>query len=248
MTSSTKPTIIIVPGAWHFGTKHFTALTERLETAGYETIPLDLPSIGDEPPITGYKDDITCIAQAIEEHAERGEDVVLVMHSRGGHCGSDAAQGLSKVDREKAGKKGGIVRLVYLCAFAAPEGISIFFATQGPRLWIDVKHRTCKPTRTDEIFYNDCTPEQAETARKDIRPQSTLCFLNPLTYAAWKHIPSTYLVCEKDNAMPLAAQEGMIRQQGANFTVERCSASHSPFISKPDLTAQVVRRAAGENI
>ncbi|KAK0987022.1 hypothetical protein LTR91_010072 [Friedmanniomyces endolithicus] len=240
------PTIIIVPGAWHFGTKHYKPLTDRLETAGYKVIPLDLPSVSDNPPLTGWKDDITHIAQTIEQAADRGEDVVLVMHSRGGHCGSDAAQGLSKTDRQQAGKKGGIVRCVFMCAFAAPEGLSVFFATNGPDEWIDVKHTVCSPTRVEEIFYNDCTPEQIEAAKRDIRPQSTLCFLLPLTYAAWKHIPSTYLVCEKDMGIPVVAQEAMILQPGADFTVERCGASHSPFLSMPDFTAEVVRRAAGE--
>ncbi|TKA80492.1 hypothetical protein B0A55_02302 [Friedmanniomyces simplex] len=243
-----RPTIIIVPGAWHFGTKHFTPLTERLQTVGYKVIPLDLPSISDDPPLTGWQDDITHIAQTIEQAADRGEDVVLVMHSRGGHCGSDAAQGLSKTDREKAGKKGGIVRCVFLAAFAAPEGLSIWFATQGPDDWQEVKHTVCRPTRVGEIFYNDCTPQQIDAAAREIRPQSTLCFLLPLTYAAWKSIPSTYLVCERDSALPVAAQEAMVAQPGAEFTVERCAAGHSPFLSMPDFTAEVVRRAAGERI
>ncbi|KAK0299670.1 hypothetical protein LTR82_018341, partial [Friedmanniomyces endolithicus] len=197
-----RPTIIIVPGAWHFGTKHYNALTERLEVAGYKVIPLDMPSVCDDPPLTGWKDDIAHIAQTIEQAADRGEDVLLVMHSRGGHCGSDAAQGFGKTDREKAGKKGGIVRLVFLSAFAAPEGISIFFATNGVPPWVDVKHSVCTPMRVEEIFYNDCTPEQIEAASRDITPMSTLCLLLPVTYAAWKHIPSTYLVCGKDNAIP----------------------------------------------
>ena len=246
--ATTKPTVIIIPGAWHFGTKHFKPLTTRLEAAGYNVVPLDLPSIGDDPPLTGWKDDITHVASSIEEAADRGEDVVLVMHSRGGHVGCDAAQGLSKTDREAAGKKGGIVRLVFLCAFAAPEGLSIFFATNGPSKWIDVQQEISRPTREEEIFYNDCTAEQIEEAKRDLKPQSTLCFLLPLTYAAWKDIPSTYLVCENDNAIPLAAQEGMISQPGAKFVVERCKASHSPFVSMPDFTAEVVRRAAGEKI
>ncbi|KAK5693876.1 hypothetical protein LTR17_024942 [Elasticomyces elasticus] len=239
-----NPTIIIVPGAWHSGTKHFKPLTSRLETAGYTVIPLDLPSIGDTPSPTGFQDDITYIAAAISRVADQGQDVVLVMHSRGGHCGSDAAQGLSKADREAAGKKGGIVRLVYLCAFAAPERMSVFFATNGPDDWVQVNHDICIPMRSEEIFYNDCTAEQIEEAKR----HGTRCFLLPLSYAAWKHMPSTYLVCENDRGIPLAAQEEMVVQLGAQFEVERCQAGHSPFLSMPDLTAEVGRRAAGEKI
>lgn len=32
------------------------------------------------------------------------------------------------------------------------------------------------------------------------------------------------------------------------FDVERCGASHSPFLSMPKLTSEVIRRAAGEVI
>ncbi|KAK0247377.1 hypothetical protein LTS09_017491 [Friedmanniomyces endolithicus] len=52
-----RPNIVIVPGAWHFGSKHFKLLTERLQAAGYNVNPLDMPSTGDNPPLTGWKDD-----------------------------------------------------------------------------------------------------------------------------------------------------------------------------------------------
>lgn len=35
---------------------------------------------------------------------------------------------------------------------------------------------------------------------------------------------------------------------GALFEEERCSAGHSPFLSMPRFTADVIRRAAGEKI
>jgi hypothetical protein len=31
-------------------------------------------------------------------------------------------------------------------------------------------------------------------------------FKQPVTYEVWKDIPSTYLICELDNAIPVAAQ------------------------------------------
>ncbi|KAK5687920.1 hypothetical protein LTR17_026653, partial [Elasticomyces elasticus] len=209
---------------------------------------LDLPPIGNNHSPTGFQDDITHIGAAISRVADQGEDVLLVMHSRGGHCRSDAAQGLRKADREAAGKRGRIVRLVYLCAFAASERMSVFFATNGPDDWIQVNHDICIPMHSEEIFYNDCTAEQIEEAKRDLRPQGTRCFLLPLSYAAWKHMPSTYLVRKNDRGIPLAAQEGLVAQPGAQFEVERCQAGHSPFLSMPDFTAEVVRRAAGENV
>lgn len=88
-----------------------------------------MPSTCDDPKPSGWKDDIDHIAHAIEHAADRGKDIVLVMHSRGGFVGADAAKGLSKADRSDQGKPGGIVRLVYICAFAAAEGLSCWMAT-----------------------------------------------------------------------------------------------------------------------
>ncbi|KAK3674459.1 hypothetical protein LTR78_005545 [Recurvomyces mirabilis] len=252
MSSSTTPTIILVPGAWHFGTIHYTTITSSLEKAGYEVIALDLPSTCDQPHPDSWKHDIDHIAQQIEKTADEGKDVLLVMHSRGGIAGGDACEGLSKADREKTGKKGGVVRCVFIAAFAASEGQTLFLASRGPDLWLDMKSRgkgIAFPENVAEIFYNDCTPEQIEEAKKHIKPISTSVFVSPAKYAACHHIPSTYLLCEKDNAIPIYAQEAMSSQPGSNFDhIERCSASHSPFLSMPDYTTEVIRRAAGEQI
>jgi hypothetical protein len=42
-----------------------------------------------------------------------------------------ALVGLSKTEREKEGKKGGVVKLGYLCAFIPPEGVSLVVALGG---------------------------------------------------------------------------------------------------------------------
>ena len=43
-------------------------------------------------------------------------------------------------------------------------------------------------------------------------------------------MPSTYVVCERDNAIPPAVQE---RMGGLAGTVSRVDAGHSPFLSRP---------------
>lgn len=74
---------------------------------------------------------------------------------------------------------------------------------------------------------------------------------SPLGYAAWKDVPSTYLVCEHDNAIPPQGQHGMIqsaKDAGADVDVHTLKASHSPFLSLPKETANIIRKAAGEKI
>lgn len=247
---ASKPTIVLVPGAWH-NPNHYTPLTNRLEKAGYEVHALHLPSTGlngGYPENLGdHTPDVALISSTIQRAADAGQDVVVAMHSAGGVTGSEATKNLSKADRATSGLPGGVTHLVFIAAFAKPEGVAIY-EPNGPSAWIDIGPTTTFPKDPVDHFYHDCDPAVVEECVKGIGRHSLAAMWTKPTYAAWKHIPSTYLVCEADRAIPVAVQEMWIQQKGARFTVERCGAAHSPFLSMPDLTAEVVRRAAGEKI
>jgi hypothetical protein len=83
-----------------------------------------------------------------------------------------------------------------------------------------------------------------------LKPHSYKTFSSQQSVAPWKVIPSTYIVCENDQAIPLPAQEGMLgmahQMAPTSFDViERCSASHSPFISQPEWLSEKLIKAAG---
>jgi hypothetical protein len=59
-----------------------------------------------------------------------------------------------------------------------------------------------------------------------------------LTETAWETIPSTYAICEADNAIPVATQE-LIAARADD--VQRLSTSHSPFLSQPTALAGLIR-------
>ena len=59
-------------------------------------------------------------------------------------------------------------------------------------------------------------------------------------------ISSTYLICEDDAAIPVFAQEAMVKQAqeaGAPLTSERMKATHSPFLTHPEETAEFCIKA-----
>lgn len=62
----------------------------------------------------------------------------------------------------------------------------------------------------------------------------------PLKYAGYRHGPSAYLVCTKDQAIGVEPQEVM-SSDGFDF-VERVEADHSPFLSRPQETADFIKR------
>ena len=116
-----KPVIVIVPGAWH-RPQHFKHLIERLNKLNYEAVGVTLPSVDSSPPHETWEQDAQAVRQVILEHLKAGKDVLTLAHSFGGVAMSEAVKGLGKESREKQGLKSGVVRLVYMCAMAVPEG------------------------------------------------------------------------------------------------------------------------------
>ena len=51
-------------------------------------------------------------------------------------------------------------------------------------------------------------------------------------------MPSTYVICEQDHAIPPFAQEAMARRAGE---VIRMNTGHSPFLSQPQALASLLR-------
>ena len=96
------------------------------------------------------------------------------------------------------------------------------------------------------MFYNDLPDDMAEDAAKYICPNSRNIVETPISYVAWKYIPTTYIICERDNAITPAVAEWLISSCQVPCEVLRLDASHSPFLSMPDRLAAVIRRAAGE--
>lgn len=94
-------------------------------------------------------------------------------------------------------------------------------------------------------FYNDLPPTEQEHWVSLLRPHPAIAQLTPLTNVCYKYVPSTYLFCEKDEALPLEIQKGMVDSvagevfQG-NMETASCAAGHSPFLSMPERVVEVM--------
>jgi pimeloyl-ACP methyl ester carboxylesterase len=60
--------------------------------------------------------------------------------------------------------------------------------------------------------------------------QSLAVFEQPVTFAAWQHVPSTYLVCAQDKGTPADLQREFA---GRATSVVELDAGHHPFLSRP---------------
>lgn len=98
------------------------------------------------------------------------------------------------------------------------------------------------------IFYNRCDPKDIERAVGLLGTFPLGPLSVPVTYTAYREIPSTYIVCKNDFALRLPFQRRMIAQGEGCFDVEECDEGHSPFMSNPRFIVDCVRRAAGEKV
>jgi pimeloyl-ACP methyl ester carboxylesterase len=212
--------LLLVHGAWH-GSWCWEPLRPALEDAGFATHTVDLPSHGDDTgKLGGLHDDATVVREAM---AGLPEGVVVVAHSYGG---APVTEGLAEA--------GNVRHLVYLAAFMLDEGESVLGAAGGtpPPFWESTPDGQAWRARDPEqVFYNDCSPEDTAWAVPQLQPQSASSFTESLRAAAWHDWPSTYVICERDQAIPPFAQEAMSKHAQ---DVVRLDAGHSAFLSRPD--------------
>ncbi|MEE6257859.1 alpha/beta hydrolase [Plantactinospora sonchi] len=224
------PSLLLVHGAWH-GPWAWQPLIEQLADIDVHTVTL--PSSGHDPAALGdLYEDAAVVKAAV---AAINGPVTVVAHSYGG---APVTEALDAADNVR--------RIVYLAAFQLDVGDSLFSSAGGvaPPWWEVHEDATLKAggyiraLRPLETFYGDVDPETAEEAVSRLGLQSSASTEQPVTRAAWHTIPSTYIVCEADNALPPFAQEIMAKRAER---VRRMNSAHSPFLSQPAELAALIR-------
>ena len=265
MPGETKPTVLIVPGAWHLPI-HYEPLTKVLSSHGFPSVALLLPTFDASPPDKDLYDDIAYVSSQLEELVEMGgREVIVILHSYGGMPGSSAARPFVRKARAEQGKKGGVIGMLYISAWAVPAGKTIVESGEEKSfnwLIIDVstpyafhslhayffQGPTSRPSDPVHLFYNDVSPSDADFYASKLVTHCCVSITQPGTADCLNGVvPSTFLICENDNALPIPVQERMAKNLGEGANVERCSAGHSPFVSQPDVVAKIIKRMAGEN-
>ncbi|KAJ5681902.1 alpha/beta-hydrolase [Penicillium maclennaniae] len=220
-----KPTFIFAPGAWYPPTA-FNPLIEKLDDYTCHTVAF--PSIQQSTTVQDLQPDIDSVRTIVN--------------------------GLSKTEREKKGKKGGVVKLVFIAAFIPQIGeslISAFGGTPPPWYIRDAQVENGTVTASDPfwLFFHDVPDGQDWAAT--LKPHAWATKNTPATSAAYYQIPSAYLICEEDRAIPMAVQQLMVdraQTRGATIETEKIPTSHSPWLVYPERVANYLRRQAGESV
>ena len=223
MTTSTtsRPTFLLVQGAWHHPDA-WLPLRGELFTRGYRSVVTDLPSAGSSP-VGSMHDDANTIREAL---SRIDGPVVVVAHSYGGIPVTEATADATNV-----------THLVYVAAYL-PDVDGSMFTLHGIPDPEDAQGLF--PTIDDprHSLYADLPDIQADFATSILIDQTMRSFVDRVTGAGWKTIPTSYVISDNDQAIPPALQAEMAEH--ASATVHHLDSSHSPFLSLPDELATLL--------
>ena len=104
--------------------------------------------------------------------------------------------------------------------------------------------RLANPSFSATRMY-DTWPEERGTAWARAAPKhSALSFASPLTYAAYKDIPSSYILCEQDGIIPPSKQEQYLNNiklaTNRDVDVRRLNTNHVPNLTATEELAKMI--------
>ncbi|KAI1458314.1 alpha/beta-hydrolase [Annulohypoxylon moriforme] len=257
-----RPSILLIPGS--FGIPDFyNNIFKEIAAKGYEIKGLHLPSVALKDgargaPPTMY-DDAAFIAKEVTTLADEGKDVMLIGHSYGGVPITQSTKGLTKGERQKQGKIGGIVRLSYMTALVPslgsspvdilntlPEENRVQFGVDD-KGWFNISDI---PTAARLTLSDYPDKAAGEAFVEAFQLHSSISFTNELTHAGYIDVPVSYLLCEEDLCIPAQVQKAGIKMiekvTGNKVDVTYVKAGHCPSISAPEKVVDWIVHAAGK--
>jgi pimeloyl-ACP methyl ester carboxylesterase len=164
--------------------------------------------------------------------------VILVGHSYGGAVITEA------------GNDPKVVGLVYIAAFAPDEGESVNALIKDPPPGAPVPpilppvngYLFLDSTKFHASFAGDVDAAKAEFMADSQVPWGVNALGGTIRKPAWKTKPSWYLITTEDRMIPPDAQRFMSKRAGA--TVVEAKGSHAIYVSRPDVVAELIVKAA----
>ncbi|HEY7069480.1 MAG TPA: alpha/beta hydrolase [Acidimicrobiales bacterium] len=230
-----KPTIVLVHGAFADGSS-WNDVIKRLQGDGYTVI-------APANPLRDVAGDSAYVQSVL---ATIDGPVVLVGHSYGGAVISNA------------GNAPNVRALVYVAGFALDQGESLASinaqfpnnqlgpaivprpfpqpdGTMGTDLYVN-------PDQFRAVFAADVPAKQTALMAATQRPLSVAAVVGTSGPAAWKTVPTWYLVARKDLTIDPEAERFMAQRAGAT-TVE-INSSHVAMVAHPNKVTDLIEAAA----
>ena len=245
---STRPTVVLVHGAFQDGRSTWRKVRPLLETKGHKIVTVELPGRNGEGTnlhsltIETYRDQVLNQIQAEEA------PVILVCHSFGGMTISSVA--------EAAPER--VLALVYLSAYLPLDGQSLMTLAQGdtdsylgkPGSLVFSADYSVAQIREDQkaiIFANDAEENDRDEIVKSLvaEPAGPQGMPVRLTDARFGKVSKTYIETTKDHCVSPYLQEKMIAA-GSVTKVIKIDAGHASYVTQPRAVADAIMQSVPE--
>ena len=224
---ATKPTIILVHGAWS-DAYHWEDVILGLRAKGYTVRAV-------ENTLKSLDEDIENTIRLIQAHQT---PVVLVGHDYGGAVIT------------RAGNEDNVVGLVYCAAYSLEEGETIndVMAYRDPSpSAANFVHREgyvwIKYEKFRESYCQDVQEDKAYVMSVTQKPVNEKTMNDQSGEAAWKSLPSWYQISSKDRIVPPETQKWMAQRLEAKKVITLDS-SHASIVSHADDVVKLIDEAA----
>lgn len=234
-TSSAKPTIVLVHGAFA-DSSSWNGVVARLSKKGYAVLAA-------ANPLRSVAGDASYVASVVDSVPG---PVVLVGHSYGGAVITSAAIGRPQVKS-----------LVYVAAFAPDEGESaaqLAGKFPGGTLGAALAKPVPLPGGGVDLYIDqgkfwqqfaaDVAEPEARLMATAQRPIAEAALVEASGAPAWKKLPSYFVYGSKDLNIPAAGLGFMAERAGSRKTVVVQGASHVVMTSHPQAVAELIEAAA----
>jgi len=225
--TNVKPTVVLVHGGFVDGAG-WEGVYKILKKDGYDV------SIVQNPTLT-LAGDVAATRQTI---GQAKGPVVLVGHSYGG------------VVITEAGNDPKVSKLVYIAAFAPDKGESVASLIKNPPPGAPVP--PILPPQDGFLFLDkakfaasfaaDVEADKAAFMADSQVPWGVGALEGAVSEPAWKKKPTWYLVATEDKMIPPPAQRFMSKR--ADATVVESPGSHAVYVSRPEVVASIIKKAA----
>jgi pimeloyl-ACP methyl ester carboxylesterase len=235
-----KPTVVLVHGAWADASS-FGPVTRRLQHDGY--VVLDAPN-----PLRGLASDAASVAAFVDQ-ATTGP-VVLVGHSYGGAVitntalSSNRVRSLVYVDAYAPDRGETVVQLTGAKpgSVLAADPATVFDAVQDPALPAGDPDLYVKRTIFGSAFAARLPKSTTAALAAEESPVAAGALQEPSAGAAWRTIPSWFVIGNDDRIIPAAEQRVMAKRARGHVTT--LQADHLSLLEQPAAITRVIEAAA----
>ena len=237
MTTAAPATVVLVHGAWH-GPWCFDRVVNGLQERSVPVVAVERrrPSgpNGELRGVTDSAENERIVRAALDQI---DGPVVLLGHSFGGVAITTAA-----LDNKN------VKHLVYLTAVMPDTDGAIPPNLPNPELLGAIQaaedgSTTVQADLIRQIFYHQCSDKDVERAMSQLVRDEAAIPRDGVRAAAWRTIPTTYIVCTEDQALLAPGQRELARRADR---IAEWPTDHSPFFSNPQLLIDLLDNLAQE--